>query len=163
GDIGSQFRRRLLQSALHGLNDGCQGLLQSFQHFIGVQGKCAWNAFSQVTTANIDFTDFAARVGRTDFLFDALSGGLTDQAAVVTTHIGDDRFVEAVAANPYGFSVNHTIEGDQRNFSGTTTDIDDHRTAGFFNWQTGTNGSSHWFFDQEHFTGTGTQSRFTDG
>src|SRR5207253_11088279 len=45
----------------------------------------------------------------------------------------------------------------------TTTDIDDHRAAGFFNRQTGTNGSSHWFFDQEHFTGTGTQSRLTDG
>ncbi|MNO74949.1 hypothetical protein D3C76_659690 [compost metagenome] len=153
----------MLQGAFHGLNDGCQGLLQSFQHFVGVQGECAWNAFGQVATANVDFANFAARVGRADFLFDALSGGFTDQAAVVTTHVSDDRFVEAVAANADGFGIHHTVQGDQRDFSGTTTDIHDHRTASFFNRQAGTDRSGHWLFDQEHFTGTGTEGRFTDG
>src|SRR5471032_4092 len=163
GDIGSQFRRRLLQRALNSLNDGSQGLLQSFQHFVGVQGECAWNAFGQVATANIDFANFAARVGRTDFLLDALGGGFADQAAVVATHVGDDRFVEAVAANPYGFGVNHTVQGNQRDFGRTTTDIDNHRAASFFYRQAGTDRSRHWLFDQEHFTGTGTKGRFTDG
>lgn len=37
GDIGRQLWRRLLQRALDRLHDGRQGLLQGFEHFIGVQ------------------------------------------------------------------------------------------------------------------------------
>ena len=163
GDVGSQFRRRLLQGAFHCLNDSSQGLLQSFQHFIGVQGEGTWDTFCQVTAAYVDFTYFTAWVGSADFLLDALSRRFTDQAAVVTTHVGDDRFVEAVAANPYGFGIHHTIEGNQGDFSGTTTDIHHHRTARFFDRQAGADSGSHRLFDQEYFAGTGAKGRFTDG
>src|SRR3546814_5952080 len=109
------------------------------------------------------FTHFAARVGCADFLLDTLGGGFANQAAVVTAHISDDRFVETVAAQTYGLGIHHTVEGDQGDFSGTTTDVDDHRTTGLFDRQAGTDGSGHRFFDQEHFTGTSAEGRFTAG
>src|SRR5690606_42039987 len=72
GDVRSQFRRGLLQRALDRLNDGRQGLLQRFEHFIGVKGEAARYAFGQVTAAHVHFAYFATREGRADFLLDAL-------------------------------------------------------------------------------------------
>lgn len=86
GDVRGQLGRRLLQGALDRLDDGRQGFLQRFEHFVGIQGEGTRYAFGQVAATDIDFTYFAARVGGTDFLLDALGGGFADQAAVVATH-----------------------------------------------------------------------------
>src|SRR3990167_3898252 len=163
GDVGGQLRRRLLQGAFHRLNDGRQGFLQRFQHFVGVQGEGTWDAFGQITAAHVDFTHFAAWVGRADFLLDALGGGFADQRTVVTAHVSDDGFVETVATHADGFGVDHTVQRDQGDFSGPTTDIHNHRAASFFNRQAGTDGGSHRLFDQEHFASTGTEGRLTNG
>jgi hypothetical protein len=66
-------------------------------------------------------------------------------------------------ADTDGLGIDHTVQGDQCDFSGTAADVDNHRTASLFDRQAGTDGRSHWLFDQEDFARTGTQSRFTDG
>src|SRR5690606_26770683 len=158
-----QLWRRLLQRTLDRLNDGCQRLLQRFEHFVGVEGKAARYTFGQVATTHIYFAYIIARESGADFLLDALSGGLTDQAAVVAAHIGDDGLVKAIATNTHRLCVDHTIEGDQRDFGGAATDIDHHRTTGLIHRQASTDSGGHGFFNQKHFTRTGTQCRLANG
>ena len=95
-------------------------------------------------------------------MLDTFCGGFTDQRAVVTANVVDDRFVEAVTTDTYGRGVNHAVQGDNGHFSGTTTDINNHGASGFRNRQTCTNCRCHRFFNQEHFTGAGALSGFTD-
>ena len=69
-------------------------------------------------------------------MLDTFCGGFTDQRTVITTHIVDDSFVETVTTNAHRRGVNHTVQGDNSNFSGTTTDINHHRTGRFRNlWE----------------------------
>ena len=48
-----------------------------------------------------DAVAVGGRTGRTDFLFDALGAGFTDQQILVTADIGDDGFVHLVAADAH--------------------------------------------------------------
>ncbi len=66
---------------------------------------------AEVTTANFDLAHFITRVGRTDFVLDALCGRFTDQRAVVTANVIDDSFVETVAADTHGRGVHHAVQG----------------------------------------------------
>src|SRR5690606_29056880 len=163
GDIRGQLRRRLFQRALDRLDDGLQGFLQGFQHLVGVQGKGPRHTLGQVATAHVHFQQFATGEGHTNFLLDALGGGFTDQAAVVAPHIGDDGFVKAVAADPYRFRVDHTVERNQGDLGGTTADIDDHGAMGFLDRQAGADGRRHRLFDQVDFPGAGAQRRLANG
>src|SRR5690606_28803673 len=108
GDVRGEFRRGLLQRALDRLDDGRQGFLQRFEHFVGVEGEAARYALGQVATTHVDFADFATGEGGADFLLDAFGGGFTDQRAVVAAHVGDDGLVEAVATNAYRLGIDHT-------------------------------------------------------
>ncbi len=162
GDIGSQFRRALLEGNHDGANNAGQRLLQRFEDFVGVQGKATWNAFCQVTAAHFDLAHFVTRVSRTDFVLNTLCGGFTDQRAVVTANVIDDGFVEAVTTDTYGRGVNHTVQRDNGHFSGTATDIHHHGAGRFGNRQAGTNSCSHRLFNQEDFTRTSALSGFTN-
>ena len=95
-------------------------------------------------------------------MLDTFCGGFTDQRTIITTHIVDDSFVETVTTNAHGRGVNHAVQGDNSNFSGTTTDINHHRTGRFRNRQASTNCGSHRFFNQEDFTGTSALRGFTN-
>src|SRR5690606_38959773 len=97
------------------------------------------------------------------FLLDALGGGFADQTAVVTAHVGDDGFIEAITADTYGFGVDHAVEGDQSNFRGAAANVDDHRAARLVYRQASPDCGGHGFLDQEHFTRSGAQCRLTDG
>lgn len=96
-------------------------------------------------------------------MLDALGGGFPDQAAVVAAHVADDGFVELVAADADGLGVNHTVQGDDGHFGGTTTDVHHHGAGRFGDRQAGTNGGSHGFIDQVNLAGAGAQSGFLDG
>ena len=48
GDIGTQFRRRLLQGFLDGTDDALQRFLQRFENFVAVQREAAWYTFGQI-------------------------------------------------------------------------------------------------------------------
>lgn len=120
-------------------------------------------AFGQVAAADVDFANVAAREGGADLLLDALGGGFADQAAVVAAHVGDDGFVEAVAADADGFGVDNTVEGNQGDLGSAAADVYDHRAAGLLDRQAGADGGSHRLFDQEHLAGAGAQGGFADG
>ena len=105
---------------------------------------------------------FIARVSRADFVLDTLCGGFTNQRTVITTHIINDGFVETVTTDTYGRGVHHAVQGDNSHFSGTTTDINHHRTGRFRNRQASTNCGSHRFFNQEDFTGTSALRGFSN-
>src|SRR5690606_14859977 len=124
GNIRGQFRWRLLQCALYRLDDGRQRLLQRLEHFVGVQRERARYAFGKVAPAHIDFTNVGAWERGADFLLDALSGGFTDQAAIVATYIGDDGLIEAITAHSHGLGIYHAIQGNQGDLGGTTANID---------------------------------------
>src|SRR5690606_26024646 len=143
GDIRGQFWRRLLQGALHGLDDLGQGFLKRVENFFAVQGEGPGYTFSQVAAANVDFAHFQAFIGTADFMFDTLGRGVADQAAVVATDVGDEGFVEFVATYPHGVSIDDAIQGDDGDFGGAATDVDDHGAAGFFYRQAGTDGRRH--------------------
>src|SRR3546814_18596223 len=78
---------------------------------------------------DVDFLHFGAREGGADLDLDALGGRFTDQHVVLTTHVGNDRFVELVAADAHGFRIDDAVERDHRDFRGATADVDDHRAA----------------------------------
>src|SRR5690606_13408087 len=143
-------------------HDTGQRLLQRFQNFVGVQGKAAWNTFSQVTATHFDFTYFVAWVSRTDFVLDTLCCRFTDQRTVVTTNVVNDGFVETVTTNTLGRGVHHAVQGDNGHFSSTATDTHHQRTGRFRHRQTRTDCRRHWLFNQEHFTSTCTLRGFTD-
>ena len=156
-------RRRLLQRHHDRSDDTGQRLLQRFQDLVGVEGKAARYTFSQITATHFNLAHLFARIGGADLVLDALGRGFTDQATVVATDVADDRFVKLVATDTDGLGVNHTVQGDDGHFSGTTTDIDHHGTGRFGDRQAGTDGSSHRFVDQVDLTGTGAQCGLLDG
>src|SRR5690606_3755033 len=163
GNIRSQLGRRLLQGALDGRYNRTQRFLQSIENFVGIERKVTRNAFSQVTATHIDLAQLTTRVGTTNFFLDTFGRSFTDQATVMATNVGTDRFVEAVATNTDGFGIDHPIEGNDGDLTGAATNIDHHGTLGLFDRQPGTNSGRHRLFDQEHFAGTRTLGRFLDG
>src|SRR5690606_30406091 len=153
----------LRKSTFHGLDDLGQGLLQGIQNLFTVQGERTGHAFGQITTTNVDLTHLQTFVSTADFVLDALGGGIADQAAVVTAHVGDDGFVEFVTTHPNRVGVDDAVQGDDGNFSGTAADVDNHGTAGFFYRQAGTDGRCHGLFNEEYFTSSGAQGGLTNG
>jgi hypothetical protein len=53
---------------------------------------------------------------------DPFSRGLTNQATIMTTHIIDNRFIKAVAANTHRFRIDNTVQRDNGDLGRTTTD-----------------------------------------
>src|SRR5690606_4112543 len=114
---------RLLQRTFYSLYDARQWILQCFENFVTAQGKATWHTLRQVTAANINFTDLTASKGTTNFLLDALGGCIADDAAIVATHIVNNRFIKTVTANADRIRINHAIQGNNRDFRGAATNI----------------------------------------
>ncbi|BBG30883.1 homoserine acetyltransferase [Zymobacter palmae] len=161
-DIGRQFGRRLLQGALHSHYNCSQRFLQRIKNLVRIQREATRYTFSQVATTHVNLAQLGPWIGTADLFLDAFGSGFTDQAAIMTTHIGSDGFVETVTAHTHGFRIDDTGQRNDRDFGRTTTDIHHHRPLRFFDLQAGTDSSSHRFFNQEHFTRTSAFSGFLD-
>jgi hypothetical protein len=162
GDIRREFRRRLLQRRLHRLHDGGQGILQRFENLVAVEREASRHALGQVAPAHVDLAHFAARKGAADLLLDLLGGGIADQRAVASAHVGDDGLVEAVAAEAHRIGVDHAVEGDDGDFRGAAADVHDHAAGGLLDLETGADRRGHGLLDQAHFPGAGAQRGFAD-
>ena len=74
----------------------------------------------------------------------------------------NDCFVEAVAAETNRFGINNAIERDNRDLSGTTADIYDHRPARLLDRQPSANRRRHRLLDQADVSSTRASDRFTN-
>src|SRR3984957_6022830 len=163
GDIGAEFRRRLFQRLFDRPHDALQGFLEGFQYFIGIQGEAAGHAFGQITALDGYFAHRLARIGRTDFQFDAFRRGLADQDAVVAADVVGDRFVELVAADAHARCVDDAVQRDDRDFGGAAADVEHHRAARLLNRQTGADRGGHGLGNDVHAASAGPLGRFLDG
>src|SRR3546814_682030 len=111
---------------------------------------------------DVDVLHFGAREGGADLDLDALGGRFTDQHVVLTTHVGNDRFVELVAADAHGFRIDDAVERDHRDFRGATADVDDHRAARLADRDAGAERGGDRFFDHPDLARTGVFDRLAD-
>ena len=67
----------------------------------------------------------------------------------------DDRLVELITAHAQAAAENNSSQGDDRDFAGATTNVDDHVSRRFMHRQTDPDGRSHGLFDQINFARAG--------
>jgi hypothetical protein len=101
-------------------------------------------------------------IGVAQLQLDALRGGVADQHAVVATHVGHDRFVEAVAADAHRLRIDDAVQRDHRNLGGAAADVDHHRAARLGHRHAGANRGGHRFLDQVDLAGAGLFRRLLD-
>src|SRR3990167_6400781 len=154
GDVGAEFRRRLLQRILDGRDDLVERLGQSLQHFVAGNGETARHALAEVAPTHFHLAHFGAREGAADLLLDGFRRGLADQHAVVATDVTDDGFVKLVAADTHAALVDHAAERNHAHLGGAATNIDHHGTAGLADRQARANTGGHGRFDQVYRRGT---------
>src|SRR5690606_555525 len=129
GDVGTQFRRRVLQCHLHGSDDVVHWVGQGFEGFVAGNGEAARHTFGEVAALDFHFLDFGTGEGRADFLLDGFGGGFADQHAVVAADVGNDGFVEPVATHAHAAFVDHAAQRDHAHFGGAAADVDHHGTG----------------------------------
>src|SRR5690554_213284 len=159
GDVGTQFRRGLLEPGLDGRYDLVERIGKGFEDLVGRYREAARHAFRQVTALDFDFADFGTREGRADFFLDEFGRRFADQHAVVAADVVDDGFVEFIAAHPDRTLVHHATQGNNGHFGGATADINNHGAAGIGNGQSGADGCCHGFFDEINLAGACPQGR----
>src|SRR3546814_18864255 len=115
-----------------------------------------------MVAGDVGFLHFGAREGGADLDLDALGGRFTDQHVVLTTHVGNDRFVELVAADAHGFRIDDAVERDHRDFRGATADVDDHRAARLADRDAGAARGGDRLFDNPYLARTGVFARLAD-
>ena len=124
-----------------------QGLLQRLKNFVAIERETSRDAFRQIPATDIDFPDNVTRKCGANFLLDTLRRCIANQTALGTPNVGCDGVIKAVAPNPYRLGIHNTIERDDGNLSGATTDIHNHRAHSLVHGQSSTNGRSHRLFN----------------
>src|SRR5436305_4693846 len=163
GDVGAQFRRRLLERRLDRRDDLVQRLRQRFEDFVGAYGEAARNALGEVAAFHFHLANFGARKGGADLFLDQLGSGLADQHAVVAADVIDDRLVELVAADAHRARIHHAAQRDHAHLGRAAADVHDHRPGRLRDRQVGTDGRGHRLFDQVHLAGAGADRALADG
>src|SRR5690606_3062233 len=153
-NVGTQFRRSLLQTSLHRGDDLIEWIGEGFENFVGGNREAARHPFRQVATLDLQLFNFRTGESRADFLLDEFGRGFADKHAVVATDVIDDGFVELVPADSYRAFVNHAAQRDDRDFRRTTADIYNHRAAGVRYCKPRTDSCRHVFFSPISLSGT---------
>jgi hypothetical protein len=147
----------------HNAHDTAQGLLESFEDFVAVDGEGARNALGEVAAADFDFPDLASRKGGANLDLDALGGRLADEDAVVAAHVLEDGLVEAVAADPHGSRVDNAVQRQDGDLAGAAPDVENHAAAGFIDGQPGADRRGHGFLEKIDFARARPLRRVADG
>ena len=74
-----------------------------------------------------------------------------------------DGLIELIAGNADGLRNDNTAHGDNGDFGGAATDIDDHGAGGLLDGQVGADGSRHGLLDQIGLASTGLNRGLKDG
>src|SRR5690606_14014125 len=164
-NIGGQFRRGVFQCNLDGFDDRSDRFGQGFGDLTLRDHDFFRNAVHQV--AAFDFHAFAfavfRRAGRADFLLDVLGAGFTDQQVMHAADIGNNGVVHLVAADAHGTRIDDAAQRNHGDFGRAAADIDDHRTGGFGDGQSGADRGSHGFFNQFDTARAGAFGGFNNG
>ena len=164
-DVGSQLRRGGREGVEDGLLDAGNGFVEGVGNLLVVDGDFLGQSGEEVATQGgivlRGFVEFA--YGGADFDFHLLGSALTNDHVVLFAHILNDVLVELVAGNTDGVVADDAAEGDDGDFCGAASDVDNHVAFGFEDVDADTYGCSHGFMDHADFLGSGLFGAFTHG
>ena len=103
------------------------------------------------------------RDGGSHFNLDAFGGALAHDDVVLLAHVFLDVGGEVVARDADGFVVDDATQGDDGDFGGAATDVDDHVARRLQYVDADADGGGHRLMDQAHFLGAGLLSRVLHG
>ena len=155
----------MFQGLLHGLNHGGDGLGQGFGHLFFVNFDFFGHALNHVATTDFDdFTNARGGLdGRSNFYFDALGRGFTNQQAACAAHVTDDVFIHNIAPNPNGSGIHQSPQGCDGHLCGAPANVHHHASFGLGDRNAGTQSGCHGFLNQINRPRTGTFGGFLNG
>ena len=161
-DVAGELRRRLVQCGLHRIDDRVDGLLDGFADLRVADHDRLGQAADQVAAADLGLLLLGDRKRRADRHLDLFCGSLAQCERVFLLDVGDDRFVEFIAADPDALAGDDATEGDHRDLGGAAADVDDHVAGRLADRQAGADRRRHRLLDDENLAGTGVVGRFLD-
>src|SRR5260370_15876871 len=102
-DVGGEFRGRVLERYLDGLDDRADRFGQALGNLTLADHDFLWHAVHQVAPPDLHHAALTVlrHAGRTDLLLDPLGAALADEEITVAAGLGDDRFIHLVPSDPH--------------------------------------------------------------
>src|SRR5205823_5201726 len=101
-DVSGEFRGRMLERHLDGLDDRADRFGQALGNLTLADHDLLWHPVHQVAASDLHHAALTVlrHAGRTDLLLDPLGAALTDEEVMVAADISNDRLIHLIAPDP---------------------------------------------------------------